>query len=172
MNGKTRVGLMILAVLTLAPSSPKIRLVASKDLGQEVIAITFDRAQRKDVVASIYCSQISDALPGHPWIWDETQTYFIYSAFEGDMVYLPDYLPEMQVDNPKRDELRWMIPEKQVLYLVDVSSETITRILELGPQDIYTICQYFYRREGRIYFRANKNYVIDVERKTAIEVEK
>lgn len=166
--------LISLFFINLSYAQEKIEILDDNIIGQDTLYINFTNSKPKKFIASIYWSPLSSQLPVgeqyNPWIWDDTRKYFIFSTFEGDNVYLPDYLPEYK-KYVSEDKTMWMIPEKQALYLVDINGETITQILEIGPKEIHALNQKFYKKDGNIYFHANKDYLINLQSRTCQEAE-
>jgi len=152
-----------------------VKILEDNIIGKDTVYIKLKNSKPKKFISSIYWSPLSSQLPVgeeyNPWIWDSKCRYFIFSAFTEDNVNLLDYLPEYK-KFADMDRSLWWIPERQILYLVDIEKQTIEKILEIGPKEIFTLNQKFYTKDGKIYFKAGKLYLIDLEKKTPQEVEK
>lgn len=140
--------------------------ISSESLGEYRIKINFSSGL-KEFMASFYRFPISGTRPSGapfvPYVLDDTRSLLIFSALEGELVDISNNVTSSkEMLSDIHTEAAGKIPSKQVLYMVDVSKETITKILELGPNEIYAYSQKLEIKDKKVYFQATKDYVIDL----------
>lgn len=149
-----------------------IEIIPSKAIGgAATVIVRLQGSEPQEFSARTYGSPYSSQMPigeeFNPWIWSQDKRYFIFSTLSKELVDYGEFFPFL-----KRETLKHFVdgPKMQTIYLVDIENQELSPIATLTPKDIYCLNQKFFIKDKNIFFSANKEYLIDIKNKKAVEV--